>query len=62
MVICHYGFKNELISNQLTIVTVDSRPETEEDEVPPIYEINVETIGGVYMLLQFKKEDGVDIK
>ena len=54
MVICHYGFKNELISNQLTIVTVDSRPETEEYEVPPISEIRFETIGGVYMLLQLK--------
>ena len=43
-------------------MTVDSRPETEEDDVPPISEIHVETIGGIYMLLKLKKEDGVDIK
>ena len=62
MVVYQYGFKNEPSSNQLTIVTVEGRPETEEDEVPPIYEINVETIGGLYMILQLKNENGVDIK
>ena len=49
-------------SNKLTIVRVESRPETEEDEAPTLYEIHVEIIGGVYMLLQLKNEDGVDIK
>ena len=43
-------------------MTVDSRTETEEDEVPPISEIHVDTIDGVYMLLQLETEDGVDIK
>ena len=42
-------------------MTVDSRPETEEDDVPPIYKIHVEIIGGVYILLQLEKEDSVDI-
>ena len=42
-------------------MTVDSRPETEEYEVTLISKINVETIGGVYMLLPFKKEYGSDI-
>ena len=61
LLIFQYGFKKELISNQLTIVTVESRNETEEKEVPPISEIPVDTINGVYILLRFKKEDGVDI-
>ena len=51
-----------MVSNKLTIVIVDSRPQAEEDEVPPISEIHVETVGDVYMLLQLKTEDGVDIK
>ena len=51
-----------MIPKKVSIVTVDSRPRTEEDEVSPISEIYVNTIGGVYMILQLKKKDGVDIK
>ena len=50
-----YGFKNKLISNQLTIVTFENRTDTEEYEATTISEIRVETIGGVYMLLQLKR-------
>ena len=31
LVIFEYGFKQEMISKKLTILTVDSRPDTEED-------------------------------
>ena len=63
------GFEKELISNQLTFVKIESMPNTEEAKVPAIYVVAVETIDldkgyyhGVYVLLQYKKEDGVGIK
>ena len=31
LVIFEYGFKQDMISKKLTILTVDSRPDTEED-------------------------------
>ena len=63
------GCKNNLSSNQLTVVIVEKIPVEEEPEVstiPEILEGNVEKQKGcyrcVYVLLQFKKEDGVDSK
>ena len=53
-----YGFEKDLISNQLTSVTLDKIPDAEEYKVPTISVIPVETVDldkgyyhGVYMLL-----------
>ena len=63
------GCKNNLSSNQLTVVIVEKIPVEEEPEVstiPEIPEDQVEKEKGyyhcVYVMLQFKKEVGVDIK
>ena len=63
------GCKNNLSSDQLTIVIADKILVEEEPEVstiPEIPEDNVEKKKGyyrcVYVLLKFKKEDGVDSK
>ena len=39
-----YGFKKELISNQLTAVAVERMPETEESTVPTVYVIPVDMV------------------
>ena len=61
------GYEKDLTSNQLTLVTVDKIPVTEEAKVPTISVIPDETVdiekgyyNGVYVLLQFNKEDGVN--
>ena len=63
------GCKKNLSSNQLTVVIVDKIPVEEEplvSTIPDIPEDQVEKQRGyyrcVYVLLQFKKEDGVDSK
>ena len=38
------GFKKETSLNELTVVTVESRPNNEEAKVPPISTITFETV------------------
>ena len=63
------GCKKNLFSNQLTVVIVEKIPAEEEPEVstiPEIPEDQVELEKGyyhcAYVMLQFKKEVGVDSK
>ena len=65
----HNGCKEDLSANQLTVVLVDKIPVEEEPLVSTITEIpedQVEKEKGyyrcVYVMLQFKKEVGVDSK
>ena len=63
------GCENNLSSNQLTVVIVDKIPVEEEplvSKIPEIPEDQVEKEKGyyrcVYVMLQFKKEVGIDSK
>ena len=65
----HHGCKNNMSSNKLTVVILEKIPVEEEPEVstiPEIPEDQVEKEKGyyrcVYVMLQFKKEVGVDSK
>ena len=65
----HNGCENNLSLNQFTVVTVEKIPMKEEPEVstiPEIPEDQVELEKGyyccVYVMLQFKKEFGVNSK
>ena len=55
--------------DRITFPHRESMPNTEEAKAPTIYVVAVETIDldkgyyhGVYVLLQYKKDDGVGIK
>ena len=63
------GCKNNLSSNQLTVVIVKKIPEEKEPEVSKISEIPEEQVRlemgyyqCVYVMIRFKKEVGVDSK
>ena len=63
------GCEKDLTSNQLTVVTVERSPMTKESKVPSIDEEPGETVPsekryycGVFVLLNFHKEDGVGRK
>ena len=63
------GCENDMTSNQLTILIVENSPVEKELEVPTITEIPDDTFTsekvyyhGVYIMLYFNKEDGVDRK
>ena len=63
------GCENDMTSNQLTILIVENSPVEKELEVPTITEIPDDTFTsekvyyhGVYVMLHFNKEDGVDRK
>ena len=65
----HYGWENNFTLNQLTAVTLYWRPVIKEAEVPAIYVIPDGAVDldkgfyhGVYFLLQFNKDCGVNIK
>ena len=64
----HNGCEKNLSSNQLTVVIVEKIPMEEEPEVSTIPEIPEDQFKSekvyyccVYVMLQFKKEVGVDI-
>ena len=61
------GCENDMTSNQLTAATVDITPLTEEAKMPtistkPEKAVDLEKVyyHGVYVLLEFNKEEDVD--